>query len=202
MGASRARGRPRTFDPETLLDQAVLAFLRHGYDGVSISDLTTTLGCTAPTLYALFESKEGLFRRALERYQKRGFQAVAEGLTQPGSPRELLEQWLRATAARVTRPHAKGCLVLTGGLTTGPLAAEAAAALRAAREAARVGLVAYLTHVRDTGDLPRHADVEGLARFYLAVAQGLSAQATDGATLEQLEPVIALALAAWPGAQE
>lgn len=200
MSEARSRGRPRTFDREAVLDAAVDAFLLHGYEGVSISDLTQALGCTAPTLYALFGSKEGLFRHALDRYFTRGFGAVAEALADQGSPYTHLEGWLRATAASVTSTdHPRGCLVLTGGLASGPSANEAALALRLARATALRGLEGYLGRARDASLLPPQTDVDGLARFYLAVVQGMSAQAVDGATREQLEPLIGAALAAWPG---
>lgn len=200
MSDTRPRGRPRTFDREAVLDAAVDAFLLHGYEGVSISDLTEALGCTAPTLYALFGSKEGLFRHALDRYVARGFGAVAKVLADVGSPYSRLEAWLRATAASVTSAdHPKGCLVLNGGLASGPSGNEAALALRAARATALLGLEGYLGQARDAGVLPPDTDFEGLARFYLAVAQGMAAQAVDGATKAQLEPLISAALAAWPG---
>ncbi len=198
----RSRGRPRTFDPETVLDVATEDFLRCGFEGVSISDLTASLGCTAPTLYSLFGSKEGLFLQALARYRNTGFAAATALLASEGPLYSRLETWLRATAAAVTSPaHAKGCLILTGGLASGPSGAEAAAALRAARAVALGSLIEQLALARDSGDLPAGADPEGLARFYLAVLQGMSAQAVDGATKEQLEPLIKAALAAWPGAR-
>lgn len=200
MSEARSRGRPRTFDRDAVLDATVDEFLLHGYEGVSISDLTEVLGCTAPTLYALFGSKEGLFRHALDRYVDRGFGAVADLLVGHDSLYARVEAWLRATAAAVTSAdHPRGCLVLTGSLAAGPSATDAATAVAHARAAALGILRRHFAEGRDNGVLPPHTDVDGLARFYLAVAQGMSVQAIDGATRDQLEPLIEVALAAWPG---
>lgn len=200
MRENRSRGRPRTFDREVVLDAAVDEFWRHGYEGVSISDLTTALGCTAPTLYSLFGSKEGLFREALARYVDRGFGARAALLVGEAPLFSKLEAVLRATLASVTSSdHPRGCLVLSGGLAVGATGTAAAAALGAIRAAGLVSLQRHLVLARDAGELPVDTDIEGLARFYLAVLQGLSAQAVDGATQEQLEPLVDAALAAWPG---
>lgn len=200
MKETRSRGRPRTFDPDAVLDVATNEFLRCGFEGVSISELTASLGCTAPTLYSLFGSKEGLFRQALERYRTTGFAAAEALLTSDRPLFARLQTWLRATAASVTsESHARGCLILTGGLAAGASGAEAATALKEARAVALGALVAQFAQARESGVLPKTTDVEGLARFYLAVLQGLSAQAIDGATEEELQPMIALALAAWPG---
>jgi AcrR family transcriptional regulator len=66
-------GRPRSFDREEALEKAVEAFWERGYDGTSISDLTTTIGIAAPSLYAAFGDKERLFEeasgRSIERYE-------------------------------------------------------------------------------------------------------------------------------------
>jgi len=64
-------GRPRGFCVEETLDRAMTVFWRHGYEGASMSDLTSAMGINSPSLYACFGSKEGLFRAVLERYEER-----------------------------------------------------------------------------------------------------------------------------------
>jgi AcrR family transcriptional regulator len=200
MSESRSRGRPRTFDREAVLDAAVDQFLLHGFEGVSIADLTAELGCTAPTLYALFGSKDGLFHEALSRYVAQSFGKVAELLKGEATTYSRLQSWMQATAASVTSSdHPKGCLVLVGGIAVGASGAAAAAAVSAARAAGLAALQAQFEKARATGELPADTDVEGLARFYLSVLQGMAVQAVDGATYEQLEPLITAALAGWPG---
>ena len=70
-----AMGRPREFDIERALDRALEVFWRNGYEGASIASLTEAMGINPPSLYAAFGNKEGLFRRALDRYvqQRTGF---------------------------------------------------------------------------------------------------------------------------------
>ena len=63
-----AMGRPREFDLDRALDQALEVFWRNGYEGSSIAELTEAMGINPPSLYAAFGNKEGLFRRALDRY--------------------------------------------------------------------------------------------------------------------------------------
>ena len=61
-------GRPREFDRDLALQQAMLAFWQHGYEGTSMADLVAATGLASARLYAAFGSKEGLFREAVERY--------------------------------------------------------------------------------------------------------------------------------------
>ncbi|RVD59643.1 helix-turn-helix domain-containing protein, partial [Mesorhizobium sp. M7A.F.Ca.ET.027.03.2.1] len=63
-------GRPREFDTEKALVQAMRLFWRKGYEGTSLTDLTEELGITRPSLYAAFGNKEELFLKVLDRYDR------------------------------------------------------------------------------------------------------------------------------------
>src|SRR3974390_2655677 len=62
-------GRPREFNLDQALERALCLFWRKGYEGTSMADLVETLGITRASLYAAFGSKEGLFRRVMDRYE-------------------------------------------------------------------------------------------------------------------------------------
>lgn len=53
------------FDREAALDKAMTLFWQHGYEATSLADLVEATGAKAPTLYAEFVNKEGLFRAVL-----------------------------------------------------------------------------------------------------------------------------------------
>ena len=67
-GPTRGRGRPRAFDRDAALTQAMHLFWRKGFAATSISDLTAAMGIGSPSLYAAFGSKEGLYTEALRHY--------------------------------------------------------------------------------------------------------------------------------------
>lgn len=75
----KSRGRPKVFDREAALDKAMTLFWQHGYEATSLADLVEATGAKAPTLYAEFVNKEGLFRAVLDRYISR-FAAKHEAL--------------------------------------------------------------------------------------------------------------------------
>src|SRR5712672_80887 len=108
------RGRPRDFDVDEALDRALEVFWRRGYEGASLPDLTAAMGINRPSLYAAFGSKEGLFRRALDRYAEGPAAYVREALDEP-TARRVAERLLGGAAERLTDPrNPGGCLVVQG----------------------------------------------------------------------------------------
>src|SRR6202043_1716034 len=65
------RGRPRSFDRQAALRQAMQVFWALGYEGATLNELQEAMGGIAPTsFYAAFGSKEELFREAVELYSR------------------------------------------------------------------------------------------------------------------------------------
>lgn len=60
--------RPRSFDEAAVLHDAMDAFRRSGFAGVSIKDLGNATGLTSGSIYNAFGDKEGLYRAAFGYY--------------------------------------------------------------------------------------------------------------------------------------
>jgi AcrR family transcriptional regulator len=63
----RARGRPRSFDRETVLQAAGQRFRTHGFAATSLDELADATGLNRPSLYAAFGDKRALYLAALGR---------------------------------------------------------------------------------------------------------------------------------------
>jgi len=184
------KGRPPSFTREDVLEKAMTVFWRHGYEGASLGRLQAATGLTAPSIYNAFGSKEGLYQACLDHYAGSvGARHVAT-LTRPAS-RDGVRAFLLAAAREFTRPDSPaGCMVSTAALNLSPeltSIGEAAAARRAAT------LSLLTDYVAEAGA----ASPETLARFFGAVIQGMSVQARDGASEEELAALADVALAAW-----
>ena len=197
--ATRQRGRPRSFDRLTALEQATMAFWEHGYETTSVSDLTRAMGISAPSLYAAFGDKKTLFEEVVEAYALSygayGGRAFAEEATARGA----IGRMLREAAHHFTEPgHPRGCLMISAAINCST--PEVGEALRDRRNA---NLASFEDRIRrdvESGGLPAGTDPRALARFSGAVLQGMSQQARDGATAEELTAVAEAAMRAWPGA--
>ena len=182
------RGRPRSFDVERALDQAMRLFHASGYEGVGIAELTAALGISPPSLYAAFGSKRDLYERALQRYANSiGVKLVAE-LATPGPAAEAIGRFLaRAVELYTADPKTRGCLVLEGARN---VADPAVCRMTAERKA-----VTYRV-LRDRIAVERPDLAKDVADFVMTVVAGLSAAARDGVTRARLRAVAARAAAA------
>lgn len=109
--ARRPRGRPRKNTDEALLDRAVLVFWRKGYEAASMGDLTEAMGVSRASFYNLFESKEALFGRVLDRYGETIGAEPARAMAGADDARGAVEAFLRTSLEGNTRPDAPaGCL--------------------------------------------------------------------------------------------
>lgn len=193
------RGRPRTFDPDTALRQALDLFWERGYEGTSLSDLAEAMGIASASIYACFGSKENLFRQVMELYGTTSGGPPRQALVEHPTARAAVHAMLRATADQITRSDAPHYCMLILAAPTG------AVENHSVREFLADIRRSQFTAIRDRlvrgvaeGDLDMpDARLDAVARYYTTVVQGLSVQARDGADRAELEAVIGCAMAGW-----
>ena len=191
-------GRPREFDPDKALDLALQVFWQKGYEGTSLTDLTDAMGINRPSLYAAYGNKEELFRKALDNYCTNAMSMQAEALDRP-TAREAVEALLRGAVSGLTMPgNPAGCLTVRGALAGGEESEPVRLELMARRLASQEAIKARLVRAKSEGDLPEDTDSESLAGYISTILNGMSIQAANGATCDELNGIVDTALKALP----
>ncbi|WP_330256734.1 TetR/AcrR family transcriptional regulator [Nocardia sp. NBC_00565] len=193
------RGRPRAFDREVALRRAMKVFWEHGYEGSSLSDLTSAMGINSPSLYAAFGGKEALFRAAVGLYGQTDGNYTARALREEPTARASIEAMLRDNAIAYTaddKPH--GCMVVLAGSTYTTRSETIRDFLIEKRRETTEDIRERLNRGVAEGDLPPDADTAALAGFYTTILYGLSIRARDGASHAELTQSIDCAMATWP----
>lgn len=191
----RKRGRPPAFDRETVLAAARDTFWQHGYDGSSIADLTAAMGITPQSLYAAFGSKAELYRETLDQYRRMP-------RPEPGNPFQdkldtvtAFERFLTNSAKIFTAPeHPKGCMISTAVLNCAEENEPIAHHVASMRLQTLDIFTARIERGIAEGDMRPDTSARPLARFLGATVQGMSVQARDGATTEELLALMSHAL--------
>jgi AcrR family transcriptional regulator len=187
-------GRPRAFDEEAVLGRAAEVFWRYGYEGASLSALTSAMGINRPSLYATFGSKEQLFQRVFARYHETQVASARAALDRP-TAYAAIEAFLRSSADGLTADdHPAGCLSIQGGLACSPENARVSEVLAAGRAATESALVERLSRAAEEGDLPDGMDARALARFVMALSEGHAVHAAAGTSREDLHASVDIAL--------
>lgn len=191
-------GRVREFCVEDALSKALEVFWRYGFEGASMTDLTTAMGITRPSLYATYGNKEELFRKALDLYDEIYLGFAREALKAPTS-REVATRVLNGfveVATAETCP--RGCMGTNGALACSTAADPIKAELVQRRNAFESVLRKRLERAKVAGDLPPEANPADLARFVMTLSGGIAVQAAGGTTRAALKRVVDVALSVWP----
>lgn len=173
--------RPREFDREDALRSALFVFWENDFESTTIRRLADAMQIGLPSLYAAFGDKRKLFDEVVQLYRSSPEYTVGYGLEQLPA-REAVARMLRRAATIYTDPaHPRGCLLLSQP------------GLGRERETAQATLRELLADGRDLAP----SDLDAATSFYAALLRGMSAQARDGASREELLEVAAVGMAAW-----
>ena len=194
----RRTGRPLSFDRDAALRQAMLTFWRHGYETTSVAELTAAMGVSAPSLYAAFGDKRQLFLQAVRLYAGDPAdmdRAIADAPTARDAARHLLTGAATAYTGDATP---KGCLLASATASGSAAAGDVQGEVADIRRGIEAGLRARIERDVENGVLPRGSQPAALAGLVMAVTQGMSVLARDGASRESLLAIADAALQAWP----
>lgn len=194
-------GRPRTFDRQAAIEQAMHLFWAQGYESTSLSQLKAGIGggISAPSFYAAFGSKEALFREAVQRYLDTHAR-VTECLWDDSlAPRVAVELALRqSTKMQCEQGHPKGCMVALG-IMSAPTPEHAAVAepLTQSRARSRAGFVRCVERGIASGELSHAADPQFVGAVLDGFLLGVSIQARDGVSYQILDAAISQLMLVW-----
>jgi len=195
-------GRPRTFETNEALDSAMDVFWRKGYEGASMVELTTAMGINSPSLYAAFGSKKGLFLAVLDHYDKDRAGFLTQVIEEP-TAHDAAARFLYGIADKATEPDAPpGCLLIQSGLTCGDDASDIPDVLAKHRAGTELALRERFECAKTENELPKSADPSALARYLMALSNGICIQASSGVGRAQLHQIVKLALCTLPSVEK
>jgi len=185
------------FDQHATLARAMDLFWRRGYEATSVQDLVDELGISRSSLYATFGDKDALFQAALEHYCGTEAGPRHELLHGDRPVREAVRELLEGIAAAPDiHPDRRGCLVVNAAMERIPADPVTARAVAAQFERFEDALHDALRRGQERGQLDAAEDPRALARFLVAVVQGMRVVGKAGRDPAHLGDVVEVALRA------
>ena len=183
--------RPKSFDQDAVLDQAVQLFWERGYEGTSLADLEAHLGLGRQSLYNTFGDKQSLFLKALERYRSQVSEQRMAELNAPGAGLDAIRAFLTASVESLTAPgKRRACLVANTIVERGSQDPDALLRCNHARDGLERAFRRALAQAKSRGELPEGLDVEATATLLIIQTYGLSVLAKTGASAGELEAAV------------
>lgn len=185
----RGRGRPRAYDPNAVLGQALETFWAGGYFGTSVDELSLAMGLSRPSLYAGFGDKRTLYLKAIEFYCSIERAAVERAISEA----RPIGQGLRALVRNAITNYVAEAFGPRGCFMASVVVTDAASdpVVRRALDASVRDLEARLTErfrrAGETGEISPAAPPELLAHMACDTLYGLALRARAGVPRQELE---------------
>lgn len=194
--APRPRGRPRAYDADAAIAQAMGAFWQFGYSATSLDQLSDATDMNRPSMYAAFGDKRALYLQTLERYTERAKQTIAQALDPQLSLGEGLQRFYDAALATYlpSGDPARGCYLIGTAVTEALGDEEVRKQLGSAlREFERM-LEVRIRKAHEDREIDATADPQALAMIASAVLHTLAIRSRAGESRAVLRSIVATAI--------
>ena len=187
-------GRPKQFDREDVLTNAMEVFWVNGFTATSITDLEEATGLGRQSLYNEFNDKDQLFLAAIEHYDRTVTQQAIEILTADGSAKENIRRWLESLIQVATARDRRGCMLTNSTMCVDIDDETMRHAMKTVTAKLEKAIRAALKDAQQQGELAAQASVSTAASYLLATAQGLLVLGRMGNSKASLMRVLTMSL--------
>ncbi|MFI7638136.1 TetR/AcrR family transcriptional regulator [Nonomuraea sp. NPDC049400] len=184
-------GRPKQFDPDVAVEQAMDVFWRKGYGATTPQDLVDALGIGKGSLYNTFGSKHALFEAALGRYRDSQAVALIEMLEEPGPVKDRLRGALRLLAEMdLADPDRRGCMAVNTAAELGRADESAARLVRRMLDRTEDAFRALIEEGQRGGEIAADRDAHAIGSLLLNTVVGMRLIARVAEGPDRLDRVI------------
>src|SRR6516162_1848486 len=191
----------KQFDRGDVLDRAMALFWRRGYEATSIRDLVAATGINRGSIYATFGDKKGLFLAVLDHYGEMIAKPLMAELGDQ-DPRRAIEHMFESIIRRTRDPRfPRGCLNTNTSLECPGGGDEITRKIAEGFGRQESAIYRVLRRAQAQGSLRSTLDARALARFFMAVAQGLNVVNKAVADPGVLQDIAKVAMTVWGTAE-
>jgi AcrR family transcriptional regulator len=201
--APRSRGRPRAYQPEIALGQALDLFRAGGFAATSLDDLSAATGMNRPSLYGAFGDKRELYIKAYQRYRADARAAMLDIFKDELPIRKRLERIFAVALDIYLSGEAgpRGCFTVVTAASEAVSDPDIRAMVLEGLSELDKAFAGCFRLAKVNGELPASADPEVLAQLASATIHTIAIRARARVPRKQLEAIVrgAIDLMCGPG---
>ncbi|WP_445492531.1 TetR/AcrR family transcriptional regulator [Rhodopseudomonas sp. RCAM05734] len=187
--APKRRGRPRAYEPELALGQALALFRKDGFAATSLDDLSAATGMNRPSLYGAFGDKRALYIKSYARYREDYSGAAAEIFKADIDIRERLRRFYGAALDIYLQGGPRGCFTVMTVASDAIADPEIRAmVLKGFGDLDEALSWCFRTAIK-RGELPETVDVAALSQLASATLYSLAIRSRAGIARRELEGI-------------
>lgn len=189
-------GRPREFNTDEALEQAMNVFWEKGYDSASLCDLIDAMSISKSSFYETFNSKHDLFLDTIDHYLDTVTRQAIAFLDSDVPGREAIEALFNSILDEaINDEQQRGCYLSN---CSGQIAAGDAKVTERVRAGARSFEDAFYRAVvrgQEAGQISSNQDARALARYFVSSVNGLRLTAKSNTDRTALNDIVRVILA-------
>jgi TetR/AcrR family transcriptional repressor of nem operon len=188
--------RPRQFNTDEALEQAMQVFWAKGYEATSLNDLIGAMGISKSSLYDTFGSKHELFLATIDRYNETVSScSVSRAIDAAPSPRAGIECVFRGVVDCMTKDGDKrGCYVSNCASEVAWHDEAAAGRIAEGIECMETSFHRAVRQGQQRGEIGKDKDARALARFLTGALNGLLVMAKAHSNPRALQDMVRVTL--------
>ena len=178
--------RPKAFDPEEVLDRALILFWKKGYEHTSMCDLIKQMGISRQSMYDTYGDKHQLFLRTVDRYRERAGEQLKK-MEETDAPLEAIRIYFQQFREQVMESGEFGsCMIANTALELGLLDPSVRDRVQAHLNRVEQAFHRVLMKAQDQGSLEPGKDLAAIAAFLTSSLHGLGIMARGGLPRETI----------------
>jgi TetR/AcrR family transcriptional regulator, transcriptional repressor for nem operon len=167
--------RPREFDKDKVIEQAMMLFWAQGYEATSVRDLQKATGISSSSMYEVFGDKRNIFLVALARFCELERARIMQMASDIPSPQMFIEE-LFASLEVLAQPNsrAQGSMAFNAMVEFGTLDADVTRLLLEHYYGIGEIIARVIAQGQSTGAIASQEDATNLAYTILTTIQGVA----------------------------
>ena len=188
-------GRPREFDMEVAVHDAMDVFWTHGYHATSLTDLLAGTGLSRGSLYKAFGDKKSLFLQALDCYAEAGLEELSNTLSMAGPVKDAIRAALSIYVPLSAGPRGRrGCMVMATAAEMLPHDPEVGARVQEVFRRIQALLDNAVRRGQAAEEIGVDQDSRNVARFLVCQIEGMRLLGKVGASRQDMAAVVEAAM--------